>query len=62
MPFRSAKQRAYLYANKPEMAKKWASEHGNKIVKKDSGGYIEVYPRGFSRMLPSKRQKTKIFI
>ena len=33
MPFRSKKQRAYLYANKPEMAKKWASEHGNKIVK-----------------------------
>ena len=62
MPFRSKKQRAYLYANKPEMAKKWASEHGNKIVKKDSGGYIEVYPRGFSRMLPSKRQETKIFI
>ena len=52
MPFRSKKQRAYLYANKPEMAKKWASEHGNKIVKKDSGGYIEVYPRGFSRILP----------
>ena len=62
MPFRSKKQRAYLYANKPEMAKKWASEHGNKIVKKNSGGYIEVYPRGFSRMLPSKRQNTKIFV
>ena len=62
MPFRSKKQRAYLYANKPEMAKKWASEHGNKIVKKNSGGYIEVYPRGVSRMLPSKRQKTKIFV
>jgi hypothetical protein len=38
MPFRSAKQRAYLYANKPEMAKKWASEHGNKIVKKNKSG------------------------
>ena len=34
MPFRSEKQRAYLYANEPQMAKKWASEHGNKIVKK----------------------------
>ena len=62
MPFRSKKQRAYLYANKPEMAKKWASEHGNKIVKKKNGGYIEVKPRGFGRMLKSKRPTTKIFI
>jgi len=34
MPFRSAKQRAWMYANKPEMAKKWAKEHGNKIKPK----------------------------
>ena len=26
MPFRSKKQRAYLYANKPEMAKRWEKE------------------------------------
>ena len=61
MPFRSKKQRAYLYANKPEMAKKWASEHGNKIVKKNSGGYIEIQPKGFGRMLPNKRPTTKIY-
>ena len=58
MPFRSAKQRAYLYANKPEMAKKWASEHGNKIVKMNNGGYIEVKPRGFGSMLKSIRPPT----
>ena len=34
MPFRSAKQRAYLYANEPEVAKQFAKEHGNKIIKK----------------------------
>ena len=34
MPFRSKKQRAYLYANEPEIAKSWAKKHGNKIVKK----------------------------
>jgi len=62
MPFRSKKQRAFLYANKPKMAKKWAGEHGNKIVKKNKGGYMMVEPRGFTRMLPEKRQKTKIFI
>ena len=59
MPFRSEKQRAYLYANEPQMAKKWASEHGNKIVKKKTGGTI-VTPRGFNLMLPNKRQKTTI--
>ena len=34
MPFRSKKQRAYLYANEPKIAKSWAKKHGNKIVKK----------------------------
>ena len=31
MPFKSAKQRAYLYANEPEVAKNFAKKHGNKI-------------------------------
>jgi hypothetical protein len=61
MPFRSAKQRAYLYANEPEIAKSWAKKHGNKVVKKKAGGYIKVTPRGFGRMLPNKRPKTKIY-
>ena len=26
MPFKSQKQRAWMYKNKPEMAKKWESE------------------------------------
>lgn len=34
MPFRSKKQRRYLYAKKPKLAKKWASKYGNKIKKK----------------------------
>lgn len=34
MPFRSAKQRAFLKINKPEIYKKWVAEHGTKIVKK----------------------------
>ena len=61
MPFRSKKQRAYLYANEPEIAKSWAKKHGNKIVKKSTGGYIEVKPRGFGRMLKNKRPQTKIY-
>ena len=31
MPFKSSKQRAYLYANKPELAKEWTSKYGGKI-------------------------------
>ena len=60
MPFRSKKQRAYLYANEPKIAKSWAKKHGNKIVKKKAGGYIEVEPRGLGRMLKDKRPITKI--
>ena len=26
MPFKSEKQRAWMYANKPEMAKRWQAE------------------------------------
>ena len=30
MPFQSEKQRKYLWANEPEIAKKWTKEHGSK--------------------------------
>ena len=60
MPFRSEKQRKYLWANEPEMAKKWTAEHGSKIVKKNTGGMV-ITPRGFGLMLPNKKQKTTIY-
>ena len=31
MPFRSKKQRAYLYANEPEVAKSWAKNMGIRL-------------------------------
>lgn len=34
MPFKSKKQRAWLYANKPKVAKKWAKKYGTKIKNK----------------------------
>ena len=34
MPFKSEKQRKFLYSQHPKIAKKWAAEHGNKIVPK----------------------------
>jgi hypothetical protein len=33
MPFKSAKQRAYLFKNKPRLAKKWAKKYGGKVKK-----------------------------
>lgn len=45
MPFKSKKQRAYLYAKEPKIAKKWAQEHGNKIVKK-KGGKVKLKKGG----------------
>lgn len=38
MPFRSEKQRRYMYANEPEIAKKWSKKYGNKIKKLRGGG------------------------
>ena len=34
MPFKSKKQRRYLWAKKPVLAKKWTKKYGSKIVKK----------------------------
>lgn len=37
MPYKSAKQRAYLHAKEPALAKRWDKETGGKIVKKGKG-------------------------
>ena len=33
MPFKSKKQRRYLYKNEPAIAKKWTKKYGGKIKK-----------------------------
>ncbi len=33
MPFKSEKQRRYLYKNEPAIAKKWTKKYGSKITK-----------------------------
>jgi|TARA_E500000081_G_scaffold114097_1_gene116896 hypothetical protein len=30
MPFKSEKQRRYLFANEPEVAKRWTAKYGSK--------------------------------
>jgi hypothetical protein len=44
MPFKSAKQRAYLFANEPEIANKWASKYGTK-------------PKPKAKSKPAKKKK-----
>ncbi len=40
-PFKSEKQKKFLYAKKPALAKKWSKKYGNKIAgKKDLNEYI----------------------
>jgi len=33
MPFKSAKQRRYLWSQHPDIAKRWTAKYGSKIVK-----------------------------
>jgi len=41
MPFRSEKQRRYMHANHPELAKKWERRYGKDgRVRVSQGGYI----------------------
>ena len=54
MPFKSEKQRKYLFANEPKIAKRWAKDYKH-------GGFITVTPKGFGRMLKNKRPKTRIY-
>ena len=41
MPFRSEKQRRYLWANEPKIAREWTDEYGSKPVKAKAGKYQE---------------------
>jgi len=34
MPFKSEKQRKYLWSKKPAIAKRWAEKYGSKVVGK----------------------------
>lgn len=34
MPFKSKKQRRWMFENKPKLAKKWVEKYGSKVKKK----------------------------
>jgi hypothetical protein len=39
MPYKSAKQRAYLHIHHPKLAAKWDKKYGGKIEKKKDKGF-----------------------
>jgi len=43
MPFRSEKQRKYLWKKHPKIAKDWTDTYGSKPVKKAKGGSMDPY-------------------
>ena len=38
MPFKSKKQKKWMWANKPAMAKKWTKKYGSKVRKGNKRG------------------------
>lgn len=44
MPFKSVKQRRYLWKNEPALAKKWTKKYGSKIKKGGSKGKPKTKP------------------
>ena len=48
MPFKSEKQRKYLWANEPEIARDWTETYGSKVKKAD-GGRIGLKGGGMDR-------------
>ena len=68
MPFRSVKQRKFLWANHPDIAKRWTEEHGStpqkaahgKLVSADYyGSYISGTLAGVPVSNPSLRNYYK---
>jgi len=41
MPFQSEKQRRYLWANEPEIARDWTDTYGSRVKKFDGGGIMD---------------------
>ena len=48
MPFQSEKQRKYLWANEPEIAREWTDKYGSRVKKQD-GGYTGTWIPGYTK-------------
>jgi hypothetical protein len=63
MPFKSEKQRKYLWANEPEIARDWTDTYGSKIHKAEGGimqdGYVNFTKGSDSVTVPKKFKARK---
>ena len=57
MPFRSEKQRRYMYSQHPEIARRWARKYGSKPKKSVNEKAAETVAR--RRRRKRKRKKVK---
>ena len=57
MPFKSEKQRRYLYANEPEVAKRWSKTYGDKPMKKLKAGKAIPHPKTKTKPATSKDKR-----
>ena len=47
MPFKTEKQRRYLWKNNPVLAQRWADKYGSKAIRKQA--YEKLKKNGLSR-------------
>ena len=63
MPFKSEKQRRYLWANEPEIARDWADTYGSRIQKKNGGitstKTVKGQPHLLAYITPNEVEKLK---
>ena len=62
MPFRSEKQRRYLWKNHPKIARDWTDTYGSKPVKKKHGGGIEIWGKPLKEQWPNLNKDQKDYI
>lgn len=56
MPFKSQKQRAYMYARHPEIAKRWRKEHGPQRGLPERAGRADKRQRMIKQFVSDRRR------
>ena len=56
MPFQSEKQRKYLWANEPEIARDWTDKYGSRVKKQEGGigGIEDLFQTIGSKIIPEE--------
>ena len=62
MPFRSEKQRRYLWKHEPKIAREWTEAYGSKPVKKKHGGDIKIWGKSVKEQWPNLNKSQKKYV